>query len=327
MQLDRFIPNRSAMDFYYAHYMLSGGKVKKEHVGVNSSSKEAYFKLLAQVFNMNRTRILTLKNKPPPSFERVSESPSHIQQSKIVKKRRYFPQSAERTLDAPDILEDFYHNLLDWWSNNVIAIRMVTSVSWSPDGGHLAWTLRGHKLRVGSLDWNGGHILTTRGMDSMIINNDVRVRSYIVGTYRGHTQEMCGLKWSDSGQQLASGGNDNLVHIRSLSMRSPNNSRQWIHRMTDHTAAIKALSWCHFKSNMVASGDGVGDQCIKFWNINAGACLNTVDTGSQSPDGYTVATAAADETLRLWNDFRNPEENQPVLKRKLDPFFDLVQIR
>ncbi|PHT95852.1 Cell division cycle 20.1, cofactor of APC complex [Capsicum annuum] len=164
MQLDRFIPNRSAMDFDYAHYMLSGGKVTKEHVGINSSSKEAYLKLLAQVFNMNRTRILTFKNKPPPSVERVSESPSHIQQSKIVKKQRYFPQSAERTLDAPDILEDFYHNLLDWGSNNVIAIglgnfvylwdtsngsttelltvgddfRMVTSVSWSPDGRHLA---------------------------------------------------------------------------------------------------------------------------------------------------------------------------------------------
>ncbi|KAF3642121.1 Cell division cycle 20.5, cofactor of APC complex [Capsicum annuum] len=161
-------------------------------------------------------------------------------------------------------------------------------------------------------------------MDSMIINNDVRVRSHVVGTYRGHTQEIYGLKWSESGKQLASEGNDNLVHIRSLLMRSPNNSRQWIHRMTDHTAAVKALSWCPFQSNMVASGGGVGDQCIKFWNINAGSCLNTVDTGSQSPDGYTVATAAADETLRLWNDFRNPEENQSVLKRKLDPFFDLV---
>ena len=25
--------------------------------------------------------------------------------------------------------------------------------------------------------------------------------------------EVCGLKWSASGQQLASGGNDNLIHI------------------------------------------------------------------------------------------------------------------
>ncbi|PHT95847.1 Cell division cycle 20.4, cofactor of APC complex [Capsicum annuum] len=165
-------------------------------------------------------------------------------------------KSAERTLNAPDFLDDFYLNLLDWGSSNVIAIGLgnfvylwdasdgsttdlltvgdnfgpVTSVSWSLDGRQLAvtlnnspvqlWdtlqgssqllrTLRGHRLRVGSLDWKG-HILTTGGMDSMIINNDVR-------------------------------------------------------------------------SNMVASGGGgIGYQCIKFWNTNTGACLNTVNTGSEN---------------------------------------------
>ncbi|XP_009606788.1 cell division cycle 20.1, cofactor of APC complex-like isoform X1 [Nicotiana tomentosiformis] len=419
--LDRFIPNRSAMDFDYAHYMLSGGKVKKENSGVNSASKEAYTKQLAEIFNMNRTRILAFKNKPSPSAERVSKSPSPIQQSKTTKKRRFIPQTAERTLDAPDILDDFYLNLLDWGCSNIVAIALgnsvylwdasdgsvtellsvsddlgpVTGVSWAPDGRHLAlglnnshvqlWdsrssrllrTLTGHNLRVGSLDWNG-HILTTGSMDTMIINNDVRIRSHVVGTYRGHNQEICGLKWSASGQQLASGGNDNLVHVWSLSMGSPNSTRQWIHRMTDHTAAVKAISWCPFQSNMVASGGGVGDECIKFWNTNTGACLNSVDTGSQvcsllwnkherellsshgftdnqltvwkypsmtkvaelfghtsrvlhmaqSPDGYTVATAAADETLRFWNIFGNPEESKPVPKRKLEPFFDLAQIR
>ncbi|OIS97503.1 PREDICTED: cell division cycle 20.1, cofactor of APC complex-like [Nicotiana attenuata] len=419
--LDRFIPNRSAMDFDYAHYMLSGGKVKKENSGVNSASKEAYTKQLAEIFNMNRTRILAFKNKPPPSAERVFKSPSPIQQSKTTKKRRFIPQTAERTLDAPDILDDFYLNLLDWGCSNIVAIALgnsvylwdasdgsvtellsvsddlgpVTGVSWAPDGRHLAlglnnshvqlWdssssrllrTLRGHSLRVGSLDWNG-HILTTGSMDTMIINNDVRIRSHVVGTYRGHNQEICGLKWSASGQQLASGGNDNLVHIWSVSTGSPNSTRQWIHRMTDHTAAVKAISWCPFQSNMVASGGGVGDECIKFWNTNTGACLNSVDTGSQvcsllwnrherellsshgftdnqltvwkypsmtkvaelfghtsrvlhmaqSPDGYTVATAAADETLRFWNIFGNPEETKSVPKRKLEPFFDLAQIR
>ncbi|KAF3642129.1 Cell division cycle 20.2, cofactor of APC complex [Capsicum annuum] len=169
-----------------------------------------------------------------------------------VAERKTDTESAERTLNAPDFLDDFYLNLLDWGSSNVIAIGLgnfvylwdasdgsttdlltvgdnfgpVTSVSWSLDGRQLAvtlnnspvqlWdtlqgssqllrTLRGHRLRVGSLDWKG-HILTTGGMDSMIINNDVRVRSHVVGTYRGHTQEICGLKWSESGQQLASGG-------------------------------------------------------------------------------------------------------------------------
>lgn len=34
-----------------------------------------------------------------------------------------------------------------------------------------------------------------------------------VATLAGHTQEVCGLKWSLDGRYLASGGNDNLVNI------------------------------------------------------------------------------------------------------------------
>ena len=92
-------------------------------------------------------------------------------------------------------------------------------------------TMRGgHRSRVGSLDWNN-HILTTGGMDGQIINNDVRVRAHVVETYRGHHQEVCGLKWSASGQQLASGGNHNLLHIWDRFTASSNSPTQWLHRL------------------------------------------------------------------------------------------------
>lgn len=130
------------------------------------------------------------------------------------------------------------------------------------------------------MDWNN-HILTTGGMDGQIINNDVRVRAHVIETYRGHHQEVCGLKWSASGQQLASGGNDNLLHIWDRSVASSSAPTQWLHRLEDHTAAVKALAWCPFQGNLLASGGGGGDRCIKFWNTHTGACLNSVDTGSQ----------------------------------------------
>ncbi|CAL5432108.1 unnamed protein product [Camellia sinensis] len=421
--LDRFIPNRSAMDFDFAHFMLTGGKVGKENPSPCSPSKEAYRKQLAEIFNMNRTRILAFKDKPPPSADTVQEPISSVHQSKPTKHRRCIPQSSERILDAPELMDDFYLNLLDWGSDNILAIALgnlvylwdatdgsitelvaideeigpVTSIRWAPDGRHLAVGLNnshiqlwdslasrllrtlidGHRSRVGSLDWNN-HILTTGGMDSLIINNDVRIRSNIVGTYRGHTQEVCGLKWSATGQQLASGGNDNLIYLWNVSMASNSSSNQWLHRLTDHTAAVKALSWCPFQSNLLASGGGVGDQCIKFWNTHTGACLNSVDAGSQvccllwskherellsshgftdnqlilwkypsmvkiaqlyghtsrvlymaqSPDGYTVASAAADETLRLWNVFGTPELVKPAApKSNPEPFANLARIR
>ncbi|XP_062001363.1 cell division cycle 20.1, cofactor of APC complex-like [Rosa rugosa] len=325
--LDRFIPNRSAMDMGYAQSMLTESRKGKENPAISSPSREAYQRKLAEALNMNRTRILAFKNKPPAPVDLYPKDFFSSQtQDKPAKPRRHIPQTSERTLDAPDLVDDYYLNLLDWGSANVLAIALantvylwdastgstseletfddetgpVTSVSWAPDGRHIAiglnnsevqlWdstatkqlrTLRGcHSSRVGSLAWNN-NILTTGGMDGCIVNNDVRVRSHIVETYRGHEQEVCGLKWSASGQQLASGGNDNLLHIWDRSVASSQSSTQWLHRLEDHTAAVKALAWCPFQSNLLASGGGGGDRCIKFWNTHTGACLNSVDTGSQ----------------------------------------------
>ena len=118
-------------------------------------------------------------------------------------------------------------------------------------------------------------------MDGKIINNDVRVRSHIVATFAGHQQEVCGLKWSSSGQQLASGGNDNLLYIWDRSMASMHSRSQWLHKLEDHSAAVRALAWCPFQHNLLVSGGGGSDCCIKFWNTHTGACLDSVDTGSQ----------------------------------------------
>ncbi|KAI4295319.1 hypothetical protein L6164_035376 [Bauhinia variegata] len=415
--LDRFIPNRSAMDFDFAHYMLTQGARGEENPAESSPSRDAYKKQLAETMNMNRTRILAFKNKPPAPVELIPNEiySSHLNQDKPIKPKRFIPQSSERTLDAPDLVDDYYLNLLDWGSSNVLAIALgntvylwdasngstselvtvddengpITSISWAPDGRHIGVGLNnsevqlwdttsarqlrtlhgGHRLRVGSLAWNN-HILTTGGMDGRIVNNDVRIRSHIVETYRGHEQEVCGLKWSASGQQLASGGNDNLLYIWDRSTASSNSTTQWLHRLEDHTSAVKALAWCPFQGNLLASGGGSGDRCIKFWNTHTGACVNSVDTGSQvcalvwnknerellsshgfaqnqltlwkypsmvkmaeltghtsrvlfmaqSPDGCTVASAAADETLRFWNVFGAPEANKPAPKARAEPF-------
>ncbi|GKC22858.1 serine/threonine-protein kinase SRK2I, partial [Tanacetum coccineum] len=61
-----------------------------------------------------------------------------------------------------------------------------------------------------------------------------------------------------SGEQLASGGNDNLLHIWDRRrMASANAPIQYLHRMREHTAPVKALGWCPFQANLLASC-GVG---------------------------------------------------------------------
>lgn len=46
-----------------------------------------------------------------------------------------------------------------------------------------------------------------------IHHHDVRVAEHHVATLSGHSQEVCGLRWSPDGRHLASGGNDNLVNV------------------------------------------------------------------------------------------------------------------
>lgn len=160
-------------------------------------------------------------------------------------------------------------------------------------------------------------------------------------------------------------------------MASSNSATQWLYRFEDHRAAVKALAWCPFQSNLLASGGGSNDQCVKFWNTHTGVCLNSVDTGSQvcsllcskrecellsshgftqnqltlwkypsmvkiaeltghkftvlfmaqSPDGCTVASAAGDERLRLWNVFGTPGAAKPAQKVASEPFANMNLIR
>jgi cell division cycle protein 20 (cofactor of APC complex) len=70
----------------------------------------------------------------------------------------------------------------------------------------------GPHVRVGSLAWNSW-LLSSGSHDGKIINHDVRVRESIAATLNGHTQEVCGLKWSTDFKYLTSGGNDNLINI------------------------------------------------------------------------------------------------------------------
>ncbi|XXG77173.1 hypothetical protein AAC387_Pa08g1377 [Persea americana] len=245
---------------------------------------------------MDRTRILSFWRKPPAPTNTNGNFQEETVLANLVKssqQKRHIPKSADGALDAPELIDDYYLNLLDWRTGNILAIALGSTVYlsnasngsvvdlWDTTANRKLTTLQGgHQGRVGSLSWNS-QILTTGGSDSMIINNDVRVRSHIVQTFRGHSQEVFGLKWSNSSQYLASGGNDNLLYIwdrMALQILRPNG---FINLITIK-AAVKALAWCdQFQSNLLASGGGSGDRCIKFWNINTGACLNSIDTGLQ----------------------------------------------
>ncbi|KAJ2456214.1 substrate-specific activator of APC-dependent proteolysis [Coemansia sp. RSA 2336] len=191
----------------------------------------------------------------------------------------------------------------------------VTSVGWAENGKHLAiglhsgsvqiWdvnrgrkirTFAGHTRRVGVVNWNQS-VVSTGGRDKRIFNYDTRMRqSAIVSTYYGHSQEVCGLKWSPDRTQLASGGNDNMLLIwdtrftpldSRVSSYHPDIApgsrvfRRPLFRLDAHVAAVKALAWSPTQRGLLASGGGTEDRCIKFWDTHAGQSISSFDTRSQ----------------------------------------------
>lgn len=95
-QGDRFIPDRSSMDFDMAYYLLTEPRKEKENMAVASPSKEAYRKLLADTLLSNRSRILSFKSKPPAPSEGIcnefSSNVTSAAQTKPARQRRYIPQ-------------------------------------------------------------------------------------------------------------------------------------------------------------------------------------------------------------------------------------------
>lgn len=352
--------------------------------------------------DISKKRILAYQTKAPAAPD------SHMNPLRVVYSAktpmstkggsRYIPTNPERILDAPDIINDYYLNLLDWSSANIVTVALGSSVYlWNAatgnievlfeneEGDHacsLAWievgqtlavgtnsgnvelwdcskmkrlrVMPGHNARIGALAWNS-YMVSSGSRDGSIIHHDVRQRDHLVATLTGHTQEVCGLKWSPDLKHLASGGNDNIVNIWAAESGSATTRNSPVHVLNEHQAAVRAIAWCPWQANVLATGGGTADRCIKFWNTSNGTCTNSVDTKSQvcsllfskdpsykelisahgyannqltvwkspsmtkqadltghtqrvlqmamSPDGSTVMSAGADETLRLWNCF------------------------
>lgn len=170
----------------------------------------------------------------------------------------------------------------------------VSSLNWSPDCFYLSiglsngaveiWDMEtgkklrtmvgSHNSRVGVHSWND-HLLSSGDRDGLIVHNDVRISNHIVQRLEGHAGEVCGMSWRGDGQQLASGGNDNLVNIWDSRTSIPLFSK------TAHNAAVKALSWCPDQFSLLATGGGSACKNIHFWNSATGSRVNTIQTHSQ----------------------------------------------
>ena len=127
---DRFIPSRGVADARITCFEIAQAQtMPPQHQDMNASpAKEEYKRTLAsklfQDVPLHDQRILAFSGRQP---QQSTEPPLRLLYNanreaamQPRKHTRHIPQSPERILDAPDLLDDYYLNLLDWNAQNIL---------------------------------------------------------------------------------------------------------------------------------------------------------------------------------------------------------------
>lgn len=334
---DRFIPSRSSSNLFMSlkedkseensvprneQPQLLNALLKSELLGQENSSPQRkpitdnHFKFQSPKRTPSKSSMVKTFDLSP-----VSNASSQRLIASPVKRKRRIAKVPFKVLDAPALQDDFYLNLVDWSSLNVLAVGLGSCVYlWSACTSKVtklcdlsssedivtsvSWTQRGTHLAVGT---NRGHVQ---------IWDSIKCKK--VRTMGGHSARIGTLSWN--GPTLASGSRDRMICFRDVRCQDPFSTRlvshkqevcglKWsfdepaqlasggndnkllvwdikntshpVHRFAEHTAAVKAIAWSPHQHGLLASGGGTADRCIRFWNTLSGTRMSCVDTGSQ----------------------------------------------
>ncbi|KAK1264872.1 Protein FIZZY-RELATED 2 [Acorus gramineus] len=229
---------------------------------------------------------------------------------------RKVPRSPFKVLDAPALQDDFYLNLVDWSSHNVLAVGLgncvylwnacsskvtklcdlgaddsVCSVGWAQRGTHLAVGTNNGKveiwdaLRCRKIRTTEGHGLRVGALawSSLLLSSGSRDKTILQHDIRAQedvVSKLTGHKSEVCGLKWA-------YDDRELASGGNDNrlfvwnqhSMQPVLKFSAHTAAVKAIDWSPHMHGLLASGGGTSDRCIRFWNTTTNSHLSCMDTG------------------------------------------------
>ncbi|XP_068686689.1 cell division cycle protein 20 homolog [Montipora foliosa] len=324
---DRFIPNRPLTDCEWSHFqVMHGSEVNDTSCEMELEANQEYGAIIAENLGYNpaNSKILRFKSGAPLTKEghqntlRVLYCQSKPTAPK-AKSVRYIPQAEDRILDAPELLNDFYLNLVDWGSVNQIALALAGALYiWNPVTGET-----NHLIQMDGEDYISSVKWIQQGSIMAVGNSNGHVQLWdlnhctCVRVMEGHAARVGSLAWNS--YILSSGSRSGAIHHHDVRIAShhvgsllshtqevcglewspdgkllasggndnvlniwtQSRTEEPLHSVTDHQAAVKAVAWCPWQPSVLASGGGTADRHIRFWNGNTGSCLNNVDTSSQ----------------------------------------------
>mmetsp|Transcript_19580 Transcript_19580/g.34588 ORF Transcript_19580/g.34588 Transcript_19580/m.34588 type:complete len:492 (+) Transcript_19580:39-1514(+) len=340
---DRFIPSRTASNLENGFALLENSRLPSSaSETVREEDKSAYNQLLqSELLGIRSSgpagsrgedksfrspeskNLFKFKESPQVGLDNAySLSPVPFQSSHLLNTPRKAPRKIAKApfkvLDAPQLQDDFYLNLVDWSSANVLSVGLsncvylwsactsrvtklcdlgpddtVTSVSWTQRGGHLAvGTNKGEvqiwdsaackKLRT--MTGHRGRV-GTMAWNLHVLSTGSRDHNILHRDVRQPAHYMSRLQGH---RQEVCGLKWSFDDQQLASGGNDNKLYVWnLHRtepvlkFSEHQAAVKAIAWSPHQHGLLASGGGTADRCIRFWNTVNNTALNCIDTGSQ----------------------------------------------
>jgi len=223
-------------------------------------------------------------------------------------------------LDAPDLMDDFYLNLLDWGYSDVVAIGLGQSVYlWNAANGEINLLKEyGGDTYICSVSWSHNSQYIAIGTSDNVLTLYDSKTLQTLRKLHGHSSRIGSLSWNHS--ILSSGSADSTIrnndvrqkkylvsifesheqeicglkwqnNINGKYLASGSNDNKccvWdqrasepLYEFTESLSAVKALAFCPWNNNLLAVGGGSGDRKIRIYNVGIGSFLNEIDAESQ----------------------------------------------
>ncbi len=197
-----------------------------------------------------------------PSPLKVTDSSAYSPRSSPQKKRK-ISTNPERILDAPELVDDYYLNLLDWSKQNVVAIALSRAVYlWNGNTAKSCELMRvtGDHNIVTSLSFvKDSSTLLAIGTNSSAIHIYDLEKAKEVRCLEGHSARVSCLDWnSTSNQMLSSGARDSMILNHDLRM-----SAHVTETMQNHTQEVCGLKWSPDGTTLASGGN---DNLLCIWD-------------------------------------------------------------